>query len=95
MLITVEDRLVVANDVNADGIVVGDAYMLEGGSTTFPRAFIWTKDSGASFLETRVSNMPENVHLSNAHAIGDGGHVLAYAVAPGQSLGWVLLTPEP
>ena len=94
-VIDVENRLTVPNDVNDDGVVVGNAYRVFGGSASFPTAFVWSHESGSSFLETHVSDLPQDAELVEGFAIGDGGHILAFKNHPDvESRGWVLLTPQ-
>jgi len=94
-VIEVQDRLASPNDVNDDGVVVGNAYRQQDGSVGFPKAFAWTHESGSSLLDAHVSNLPQDAELVEAYAIGDGGHILAFKLHPDvQSRGWVLLSPQ-
>jgi hypothetical protein len=94
-VIEFENRFTVANDVNADGVVVGNAYRQIDGQTGFPKAFVWSPESGGSFLDTRVSNLPPDAELVEGFSVGDGGHILSFKTHPDvASRGWVLLTPQ-
>jgi hypothetical protein len=94
-VIEFENRITVANDVNDDGVVVGNAYLKFDGSAGFPKAFVWSFESGGSFLDTHVSNLPQDAELVEGFAVGDGGHILAFKTHPvAESRGWVLLTPQ-
>ena len=85
-------RTIELRDVNRDGIVIG-----RSSSLTVPLdryAFAFTVDTGVVRLDDLVSNLPDGVTLFDVGAIGDGGHILAWA-HQGTSIGWALLTPIP
>jgi hypothetical protein len=87
----IEGRTVELRDVNRDGIVIG-----RSSSVAQPperHAFVFAVDSGFRRLDELVSNLPAGLTLVDVGAIGDGGHILAWAMQGQSPLGWVLLTP--
>ena len=64
-------------------------------SVTDHYAFAFTVDTGIVRLDELVSNLPDGVSLIDVGAIGDGGHILAWAHQGQTPIGWVLLTPIP
>jgi len=88
-----EGRTLEVRDVNRDGVVIG-----RSSASTEPvdrYAFAFTVANGIRRLDALVSNLPEGIRLVEVGAVGDGGHILAYAQRGTTSIGWALLTPSP
>jgi probable HAF family extracellular repeat protein len=64
-----------AFDVNSDGQVVG-----EQATSLGMRAFLWTSENGLIDLNTKVTNLPEDVVLIGAFSINDKGEIVAFGL---------------
>jgi hypothetical protein len=88
-----DGRTLEIRDVNRDGIVIGRSSSVAEPIDRY--AFVFTRATGIVRLDDLVSNLPDGLTLSEVGAIGDGGHILAYAQRGSVSIGWALLTPNP
>ena len=64
-----------AFDVNNDGQVVG-----EQATSLGMRAFLWTSKNGLIDLNTKVTNLPNDVVLIGAFSINDKGEIVAFGL---------------
>lgn len=64
-----------AFDINSDGQVVGVQATSLG-----MRAFLWTSNSGLLDLNTKVTNLPNDVVLIGAFSINDKGQIVAFGL---------------
>jgi probable HAF family extracellular repeat protein len=64
-----------AFDVNSNGQVVG-----EQATSLGMRAFLWTSENGLIDLNTKVTNLPNDVVLIGAFSINDKGQIVAFGL---------------